>query len=82
VTRQPTVAPRPKIPRVQRAYLQSTRALSAIVLMLGIALVVVAVANGGGPLSRGVVLGVLIALAGAGRLWLATRGHREDRHPE
>jgi multisubunit Na+/H+ antiporter MnhB subunit len=65
---------------VQRAYLHSTRVLSALVLLLGIALVVVTLASGGGGLARGVVLGVLIAGAGAGRLWLATRqdhGQRE-----
>jgi hypothetical protein len=56
---------------VQRAYLASTRVLSAVLLVLGVAMVVTAVARGGSPLALGVVLGTLLALLGAGRLWLA-----------
>ena len=56
---------------MQRAYLASTRALSAALLLLGVAMVVSALARGGGALALGVVLGTLLALLGAGRLWLA-----------
>jgi hypothetical protein len=56
---------------VQRAYLFSTRLLSALLVLVGIALVVTALARGGGALAVGVVLGALLALLGAGRLWLA-----------
>jgi hypothetical protein len=56
---------------VQRAYLASTRALSAALLLLGLAMVISALARGGGPLALGVVLGAMLALVGAGRLWLA-----------
>jgi hypothetical protein len=56
---------------VQRAYLLSTRVLSALLVMVGIAMVATAVARGGGALAVGVVLGTLLALVGAGRLWLA-----------
>jgi hypothetical protein len=56
---------------VQRAYLNSTRALSAVILLLGLAMVVSALAHGGGPLALGVVLGTMLALLGVGRLWLA-----------
>jgi hypothetical protein len=56
---------------VQRAYLGSTRALSAILLLLGLAMVASTVAHGGGPLAVGVLLGAMLALLGAGRLWLA-----------
>jgi len=58
---------------VRRAQVMSTRALSAAIMLLGIAMVVSAIANGGGALALGVVLGTLLALLGAGRLWL-TRG--------
>ena len=58
---------------MQRAYLASTRALSAALLLIGLAMVVAALARGGGPLAVGVVFGVLLAALGAGRLWL-TRG--------
>jgi hypothetical protein len=56
---------------VQRAYLASTRALSAALLLLGLAMVVSTLARGGGPLAVGVVLGAMLALLGVGRLWLA-----------
>ena len=61
---------------MQRAYLASTRALSAALLLLGVVMVVSALARGGGALALGVVLGTLLALLGAGRLWLA-RGRAE-----
>jgi hypothetical protein len=56
---------------VQRAYLLSTRVLSALLVLVGIAMVATAVARGGGALAVGVVFGTLLALVGAGRLWLA-----------
>jgi hypothetical protein len=61
---------------VQRAYLASTRALSAALLLLGLAMVIGALARGGGPFALGVVLGTMLALLGAGRLWLARGGER------
>jgi hypothetical protein len=56
---------------VDRAYLASTRVLNALLVLVGLALVVAALARGGGALAVGVVVGVLFALLGAGRLWLA-----------
>jgi hypothetical protein len=56
---------------VRRAYATSTLALNALLLVVGIAMVVSALARGGGALALGVVLGVLLALLGAGRLYLA-----------
>jgi hypothetical protein len=56
---------------VERAYLASTRVLSAMLILVGVAMVVVALAGGGGVLAVGVVLGTLLALLGAGRLYLA-----------
>jgi len=47
----------------------STLVLSAAMAVVGIALVVVTLANGGGLLARGFVFGVLFALAGAGRFY-------------
>ena len=60
---------------MQRAYLASTRALSALLVLVGVAMAVSTLARGGGALAVGVVLGTLLALLGAGRLWLA-RGAR------
>jgi hypothetical protein len=58
------------------AYTTSIRVLSALLLVLGIAMVVSALARGGGALALGVVLGVMLALLGAGRLWVARGGAR------
>lgn len=56
---------------MRTAYGVSTRVLSAVLLVVGVAMVVSALAHGGGALALGVVLGTLLALLGAGRLWLA-----------
>jgi len=61
---------------VRRAYKTSTRVMSALLLLVGIAMIVSAVARGGGALALGVVLGAGLALLGAGRLWLARGGAR------
>jgi hypothetical protein len=49
----------------------STVVLSSVLLVLGVAMIVVALAGGGGPLAKGVLLGALFTAAGAGRLWVA-----------
>jgi hypothetical protein len=54
----------------------SSRALSAIIMLLGVAMVISALAHGGGALAFGVVLGTMLALLGAGRLLLARGGER------
>ena len=60
---------------MRTAYRASTRILSALLVIVGVAMVVSALARGGGALALGVVLGTMLALLGAGRLWLAsTRG--------
>jgi hypothetical protein len=58
---------------VQRAYIASTRLLSAVLVVVGVAMVASTIARGGGPLAFGVVFGILLVLVGAGRFWL-TRG--------
>jgi hypothetical protein len=50
-----------------------TQVLSGAMLLLGLAMIVRAVAGGGGPLAVGVVMGLLFVAAGAGRLWVARR---------
>jgi hypothetical protein len=45
-------------------------------MLVGIAMVVSALASGGGALALGVVLGTMLALLGAGRLWLARGGEQ------
>ena len=58
------------------AYRGGTWLLSALLLVVGIALIVRTLVAGGGAGALGVVLGVLITLAGAGRLWIAWRTSR------
>jgi hypothetical protein len=59
---------------VNRAYTASTRVLSTLLIALGVAMVVVTLARGGGPLALGVVLGVMLAALGTGRLLLSRHG--------
>lgn len=53
---------------------RATMAVSAAMLAVGIAIIVVTLANGGGPLALGMILGVLFTALGAGRLYIARRG--------
>ena len=48
--------------------------LSAAMVGLGVVMLVVTLAGGGGPLALGVILGVLFVVAGGGRLWLTWKG--------
>ena len=57
----------------ERIYEGSVRALSLVMLGLGVVIIAVTLAGGGGPLSLGVLLGVAFLAVGAGRLWLASR---------
>ena len=59
---------------VQRAYLASTRLLGAALLLVGVAMVASTIARGGGALAVGVLLGIMLAVVGAARLWLARGG--------
>ena len=61
---------------MRRAAATSSRVLSAIIMLIGVTMVVSALARGGGALALGVVLGTMLALLGAGRLWLARGGER------
>jgi hypothetical protein len=61
---------------MRRAYATSTRVLSSLLMVIGLAMIVSALARGGGALALGVVLGTMLALLGAGRLWLARGGER------
>jgi hypothetical protein len=63
---------------VRRAYSASTGILSTLLVVLGVAMVVSALARGGGALAFGVVLGVAFVAAGAARLWLAREAARGE----
>jgi hypothetical protein len=65
--------------RMQRAYIGSVRALSFVLILLGLVMIVLALARGGGVLALGVLVGVCFTLAGAGRLWLMRSVRGEPR---
>ena len=50
-----------------------TLVLSTVMVLIGVAMIVQAIAGGGGPLAVGVVLGLLFVAAGAGRLFAERR---------
>jgi hypothetical protein len=51
----------------------ATRLLSVAMVVIGLAMLGLTLSRGGGPISYGVLLGVLFVAAGAGRLWVASR---------
>jgi hypothetical protein len=61
---------------VERAYRESSRALGAVLCLLGVAMIVTTLARGGGPLALGVVAGIAFAVLGAARVYLAARSLR------
>ena len=50
-----------------------TRVLSALMIVIGVAIVVRTLVEGGGPLALGLLLGLLFVAAGAGRLYAERR---------
>jgi len=48
----------------------ATHFLSGLMIVIGVAMLVSTVIRGGGPISFGVVLGILFIAAGAGRLYV------------
>lgn len=59
--------------RLQGAQNAATRALSALLVIIGVVMLVSTIVRGGGPLASGVVLGLLFAAAGAVRLYASSR---------
>ena len=53
-----------------------TRVLSSVILVLGLVIIARTTAAGGGPLSVGVLIGVVFVAIGAARLYLAARTAR------
>jgi hypothetical protein len=60
---------------MERSYRQSTRLLGVLLALLGVAMIATTLARGGGPLTIGVVVGVLFTVLGAGRAYLAGGVH-------
>ena len=62
------------MPRQRQIHSSSTRVMSILMVLIGIALLVRTLAAGGGPAATGVLLGALFIVAGAARLYLQLRG--------
>jgi len=61
---------------MNQLYPRAIRSLSLLMILIGVALIVVTLVNGGGGAARGVVLGVLFIAAGGARIYLQTRQRR------
>jgi hypothetical protein len=57
----------------QRIYRGAVRSFSIAFIALGLAVLVVTLANGGGPLSLGFLMGLAFLGVGVGRLWAAAK---------
>ena len=61
-------------PDVDAGYQLAVRIFSVTIIGIGLAIVVLTLARGGGPLSMGIVFGLLFTAVGCGRLYLSLRG--------
>ncbi len=62
------------MPRRSQFHSTSTRLMSLIMIVIGLALLVRTLLAGGGALASGILLGLLFVVAGAARLYLQFRG--------
>lgn len=54
-------------------YRQAVRGFSLTFVLIGLVVLAVTLANGGGPASVGVLMGIAFVAVGVGRLWIASR---------
>jgi len=59
--------------RAERVYRGTVRAFSLVFVAIGLLVLVVTLANGGGPASLGFLMGIAFMLVGVGRLWIGSR---------
>jgi hypothetical protein len=57
----------------ERVYRGAVRAFSLTFVAIGLLVLVVTLANGGGPASLGFLMGIAFLLVGVGRLWVGSR---------
>jgi hypothetical protein len=58
------------MPEPRNLHRSATRAMSVVMVVLGVAILISTIARGGGPLAIGILLGVMFVAAGAGRLYV------------
>jgi hypothetical protein len=61
-------------PSPDEGYQLAVRIFSVTIIAFGVAMLVLTVARGGGPLAVGVLFGLLFIALGSGRLYLSMRG--------
>ena len=66
----------------ERIYRGSVRAFSLVFIILGLVILISTLANGGGPLSIGVLLGIAFLAVGIVRGWLGGGGPPWRRAPK
>ena len=57
----------------ERVYRGAVRGFSMVLVLIGLGVLAVTLANGGGPLSVGVLMGIAFLAVGAGRLWVSSK---------
>jgi hypothetical protein len=57
----------------ERVYRGAVRAFSLVFVAIGLLVLVVTLANGGGPLSLGFLMGLAFLLVGVGRIWIGSK---------
>jgi hypothetical protein len=60
----------------ERVYRGAVRAFSLAFVAIGLLVLVLTLANGGGPASVGFLMGIAFLVVGIGRLWLSARMER------
>jgi len=60
----------------ERVYRGAGRAFSLVFVAVGLLVLVVTLANGGGPASVGFLMGIAFLVVGVGRLWIGARMER------
>ena len=60
----------------ERVYRGAVRAFSLAFVAIGLVVLVVTLANGGGPASLGFLMGIAFLVVGVGRLWVGSRMER------
>lgn len=57
----------------EKVYRGAVKGFSLLFVAIGLVVLVVTLANGGGPLSTGFLMGIAFVGVGAGRLWVNAR---------
>ena len=57
-------------------YHSAIRGFSLVFVVVGVALLISTIANGGSPVSIGFIMGILFVAVGIGRYWIASRSLR------